>query len=152
MIEIGIIGAGNFSVKHIQAIQQIEGLRIHAICRTNPDELNKLKDLYRVKGVNHVETDFYGQEGMLRINFIKGAFLGRKDHWELLPGSYEEDWMGKALVNEWKAFQNTIKLDLPSPISGEHGLNVMEVIFTALESGKTHKEIPIQFNPENSPK
>lgn len=332
MIEIGIIGAGNFSVKHIQAIQQIEGLRIHAICRTNPDELNKLKDLYQVKGytdyrdllndkaieavliatphhlhaevaihaaksgkhillekpfatswkdcneihltckengvklmlahtgqftpafkaakkhmdsgvlgpihmangssvslwkhqdrkdwhlrsgsgggylftvavhqidlicalipsrvvgvyayifskfhteevddagilmlhfengasasinfagftkgVNHVETDFYGQEGMLRINFTKGAFWGRNDHWELLPGSYEEDWMGMALVNEWKAFQRTIKLDLSSPVSGEHGLNVMEVIFAALESAKTHKEIPIQFNPE----
>ncbi|MDO6439880.1 Gfo/Idh/MocA family oxidoreductase [Cyclobacterium sp. 1_MG-2023] len=56
MISIGIIGAGNFSSRHIEAIQQIPELEISAICRRDPALLAKLADKYKLLGeTNYLE-------------------------------------------------------------------------------------------------
>ena len=49
-MNIGIIGAGNFSVKHINAIHKVSGLKVKAVCRRNSDELNKLVKLHGISG------------------------------------------------------------------------------------------------------
>ncbi|WP_339923729.1 Gfo/Idh/MocA family oxidoreductase [uncultured Cyclobacterium sp.] len=51
MIGIGIIGAGNFSSRHIEAIQKIPSLELKAICRRDAAALSLLTDKYKLKGV-----------------------------------------------------------------------------------------------------
>lgn len=51
MIGIGIIGAGNFSSRHIEAIQKIPSLELKAICRRDAASLSILTDKYNLKGV-----------------------------------------------------------------------------------------------------
>jgi len=50
MIAIGIIGAGNFSSRHIEAIQKIPSLDLKAICRRDAASLSILTDKYNLKG------------------------------------------------------------------------------------------------------
>lgn len=64
MIRIGIIGAGNFSSRHIEAIQQLPTLGIKAICRRDASSLAKLADKYKLVGetdyrkiINNIEID-----------------------------------------------------------------------------------------------
>lgn len=64
MIRIGIIGAGNFSSRHIEAIQQLRTLEIKTICRRDASSLAKLADKYKLVGekdyrklINNKEID-----------------------------------------------------------------------------------------------
>ncbi|WP_439483559.1 Gfo/Idh/MocA family protein [Cyclobacterium plantarum] len=50
MISIGIIGAGNFSIKHIEAIGKLPNLQLKAVCRRDPFALNQLRKTYGVEG------------------------------------------------------------------------------------------------------
>nr|MBI1232292.1 hypothetical protein [Cytophagales bacterium] len=54
-MNIGIIGAGNFSIKHVNAIHKVPGLRVKAICRRNQDELNKLVKTHGIFGCEDYE-------------------------------------------------------------------------------------------------
>lgn len=54
MIRIGIIGAGNFSSRHIEAIQQLPNLEIKAICRRDAALLAQLAGQHKLVG----ETDY----------------------------------------------------------------------------------------------
>tara|TARA_R110002096_G_scaffold215671_8_gene403552 strand:+ start:335 stop:1321 length:987 start_codon:yes stop_codon:yes gene_type:complete len=55
MIGIGIIGAGNFSSRHIEAIEKIPSLSLKVICRRDAASLALLTDKYKLKGV----TDYH---------------------------------------------------------------------------------------------
>lgn len=49
-MNIGIIGAGKFSIKHIHAIHKVTGLQVKTICRRNPEELHKLVEKHGIYG------------------------------------------------------------------------------------------------------
>ncbi|MEX2568566.1 MAG: Gfo/Idh/MocA family oxidoreductase [Cyclobacteriaceae bacterium] len=97
-------------------------------------------------GVNQVDAELYGADGMLKISFSQGAFLGKDQKWELLPDSFSENWMASALESEWKGFAKAIELDQVPIVSGKHGLYVMEVLFAALSSSASGKEVSLTIN------
>lgn len=97
-------------------------------------------------GVNQVDAELYGSEGMLKISFSHGAFLGKDQKWELLPDSYSENWMASALESEWREFARAIELNQEPRVSGKHGLYVMEVLFAALSSSASGKEVALPIN------
>ncbi|WP_154852590.1 Gfo/Idh/MocA family protein [Cyclobacterium xiamenense] len=49
-ISVGIIGAGNFSTRHIEAIRRVPQLRLAAICRRDAPSLVQLMKMYQVEG------------------------------------------------------------------------------------------------------
>jgi predicted dehydrogenase len=51
-LSVGIIGAGNFSTRHIEAIHRVPQLRLVAICRRDPLALHQLVKRYKVQGTN----------------------------------------------------------------------------------------------------
>ena len=97
-------------------------------------------------GVDQVDAELYGAHGMLKISFSQGAYLGKDQKWELLPDSYAENWMARALASEWKDFANAIELNQEPSVSGKHGLYVMEVLFAALSSSTSGKEVALPIN------
>ncbi len=52
---IGIIGAGKFSHRHIQAIASVDGIRVEAACRSSREELDQFCAKYQVRGF----TDYH---------------------------------------------------------------------------------------------
>ncbi|SHM53404.1 Predicted dehydrogenase [Cyclobacterium lianum] len=97
-------------------------------------------------GVNQVDAELYGTQGMIKISYSQGAYLGKEQKWELLPDSYTENWMADALESEWKEFVRAIELDRLPEVSGKQGLYVMEVLFAALSSSATGKEVALPIN------
>ncbi|MEX2511847.1 MAG: Gfo/Idh/MocA family oxidoreductase [Cyclobacteriaceae bacterium] len=97
-------------------------------------------------GVNQVDAELYGSNGMLKISFSQGAYLGKDQKWELLPGSFVENWMDHALESEWRDFASAIELNQEPRVSGKHGLYVMEVLFAALSSSASGKEVALPLD------
>lgn len=97
-------------------------------------------------GVNQVDAELFGAEGMIRISHSQGTYLGKDQKWELVPDSYSENWMEAALESEWKAFVHAIELDREPKVSGKHGLYVMEVLFAALASSASGKDVALPIN------
>jgi len=62
-------------------------------------------------GVNDISIEVNGEKGSLKINAPTGAFLGKDQKYELIPGSFSDDWLNEALVNQWSEFSNAIKED-----------------------------------------
>lgn len=97
-------------------------------------------------GVNQVDAEIFGSEGMLKISFSRGTFLGKDQKWELLPDSYAENWMAIALESEWREFASAIELNQEPRVSGKQGLHVMEVLFAAFSSSESGREIKLPLN------
>ncbi|MDN3687049.1 Gfo/Idh/MocA family protein [Cyclobacterium jeungdonense] len=97
-------------------------------------------------GVNQVDAELYGANGIIKISHSQGTYLGKNQKWELLPESYTENWMADALESEWKDFARAIELNRQPKVSGEHGLYVMEVLFAALTSSVSGKEVALPIN------
>lgn len=97
-------------------------------------------------GVNQVDAELYGGQGILKISFSQGAYVGKNQKWELLPHSYAENWMAHALEAEWKDFASAIEMNQEPMVSGKHGLYVMEVLFAALTSSASGKEVALPIN------
>lgn len=49
-MKVGIIGLGAIAPLHIKAIESINSLKLHSVCRRNKEELNKFCEKYNVKG------------------------------------------------------------------------------------------------------
>ncbi len=99
-------------------------------------------------GTNKVETEIFGKEGMLKVNFSKGAFISRQGKWEALKGSCPKDWMEKALRNEWKNFFELLKDTAPPKITLEQSMHVMEIIFAIQRSSERGCEVRLPFRHE----
>ncbi|AEL26186.1 Gfo/Idh/MocA family protein [Cyclobacterium marinum] len=94
-------------------------------------------------GVNEISIDINGSKGSLRLDNTKGAFLGRDQKYQLLPGSFSRDWMNEGLVNQWKEFSEAILNGREPMASGNRTLKVMEVLFAAFESASSGKTIKL---------
>ncbi|WP_339903378.1 Gfo/Idh/MocA family oxidoreductase [uncultured Cyclobacterium sp.] len=73
MIRIGIIGAGNFSSRHIEAIQQLPTLKLKVICRREASSLAQLADKYKLAG----ETDY---RKIINNNEIDAVLIATPHH------------------------------------------------------------------------
>jgi predicted dehydrogenase len=94
-------------------------------------------------GVFTFVTELTCTKGMLRIDNSRGAFIGRDEQWQLVPGSTGENWMAAALVNEWQAFVNALEQDTETAVTAEFGRHIMAVAFAAEESSTLRKEVTV---------
>jgi len=70
---IGIIGAGKFSHRHIQAIASVDGIRVEAACRSSRKELDQFCAKYEVRGF----TDYHL---LLADPLIDGVLISTPHH------------------------------------------------------------------------
>lgn len=73
MLQVGIIGAGNFSIKHIHAMRKVENVQLKSICRTDPVALKKLRETYNVDG----STDY---KVLLKDPSIEAVLIATPHH------------------------------------------------------------------------
>lgn len=92
-------------------------------------------------GVNDISLEINGEKGSLKINAPSGTFLGKDQKYTLIPGSFSNDWLKEALVNQWSEFSKAIKEDREPIASGGQTLKVMEVLFAAFDSASSGKPI-----------
>ena len=95
-------------------------------------------------GVTKVESEFYCQNGILRINLREGTFIGVDDQWTLVPNSNSATWLDDALVYEWQDFTEAILTDRCPLVSGDSALRVMQVVDAAFRSSLLNREIYLQ--------
>ena len=98
---------------------------------------------YAQSGPKHL-TELICTEGMLNIEYGKGVWLGQDDQWKHLPYTLTDDWMQDAMDEEWRQFVHAITHNEQSPVSLESARHVMAVIFAAMESSRTGKEVAVR--------
>ncbi|MBW2596536.1 MAG: Gfo/Idh/MocA family oxidoreductase [Deltaproteobacteria bacterium] len=98
---------------------------------------------YAQGGPKHL-TELICTKGMLNIEYGKGVWLGQDDQWKHLPYALTDDWMQDAMDEEWRQFVHAVTHNEQSPVSLESARHVMAVIFAAMESSRTGKEVKVQ--------
>ncbi|MBK8505987.1 MAG: Gfo/Idh/MocA family oxidoreductase [Saprospiraceae bacterium] len=93
------------------------------------------------RGVTKVESEFYCQNGTVKMNVREGTFIGVDEQWSLVPNTYSVTWLDDALANEWQDFTEAIFTDRSPQVSGDSALQVMQVIDAALRSSSLNQEI-----------
>jgi predicted dehydrogenase len=74
-------------------------------------------------GATTYAMDLVCEQGTLHIDMDRGTMLGRDTVWTELPGSFEPNWMHRALVREWSAMRDAITDDKPVPVDHRCPLN-----------------------------
>jgi predicted dehydrogenase len=97
-------------------------------------------------GVGQVETEFFCEHGMLKVSFSQGAYYSEGGKWILLNGSKCEDWMEKALVNEWVSFRKLLQGEDAIKISLDQAMHVMEIVFAIFRSSDLGCEVKLPFD------
>lgn len=93
------------------------------------------------QGVSKVESEFYCQHGMIKMNVREGVFIVENNEWELVSDSKADNWIGDALVREWQEFIAAI-IEQRRPLTdGDQAIRSMEVIDAAFKSSKENREI-----------
>jgi predicted dehydrogenase len=95
-------------------------------------------------GVHEMSNELICTGGMLKVDNEKGLWLSRNGKWEPLWQHSNPDWMLDALVRQWKAFQGAVENNTGSPISGEYGKQMVEIVHAAYQSSKEKTEIALQ--------
>jgi predicted dehydrogenase len=93
-------------------------------------------------GAPNYECQVICANGTLRFSQHDGKYLklGKGDKWEDVPF---EDTPAE-MTNEWKAFAESIALDVEPPTHGEYGRHIMEILFAAEQSALTGTEVKLQ--------
>jgi predicted dehydrogenase len=77
------------------------------------------------------ELRIVGERGLLRLD-ERGLSVSKGEVWQLVPTTEADP-----LVLEWQAFARAIEERLPSPVSIEYALRVMDVVFAVERSAAT---------------
>jgi predicted dehydrogenase len=77
------------------------------------------------------ELRIIGERGFLRLD-ERGLAVSLGDTWQLVPTAEDNP-----LALEWRAFAGAIGQGLPSPVSVEYALRVMDVVFAVERSAAT---------------
>ncbi|MBL8148266.1 MAG: hypothetical protein JNL34_17955, partial [Anaerolineae bacterium] len=76
------------------------------------------------------------------------------DTWHTVPESVPQgDWMGAALVGEWRGFLHALDTSSPPPVPSDFALHIMQIVFAAEESSASRREIliePAWYPPEHA--
>jgi phthalate 4,5-cis-dihydrodiol dehydrogenase len=97
-------------------------------------------------GVASFELELIGTKGILRVDKFKGVAMGRNEKWRHLPSQVSagpDTWMDEALLNQWRAFLETLETGGESPVSAEHARDVMAAVFAAEESSREEREVAV---------
>ncbi|NND33267.1 MAG: Gfo/Idh/MocA family oxidoreductase [Saprospiraceae bacterium] len=93
------------------------------------------------QGVVKVESEFYCQKGMIKMNIREGAFIAQENQWNLIPNSKSEAWFNEAMINEWREFTGAIFKGRSPKADGDRAIRSMEVIDAAIRSSMENREI-----------
>lgn len=90
-------------------------------------------------------TELVCTKGMLNVDYVGGVSIGRDERWQTVPESQMTgDWMGDALVNEWRGFLSALDTSGPVPVPADFALHIMQVLFAAEESSQQGQEIRLE--------
>jgi len=81
-----------------------------------------------------VETKVFFERGMVNVSFSQGVHYYQAENWVLLKGSRYDDWMQRALINEWGSFKRALQGKDEVLISLDEAMHVMEIIFAIFRS------------------
>jgi predicted dehydrogenase len=84
------------------------------------------------------------EAGVLVVDFLAGARLGRGQSWRPVPGSFEEDIAGRALVRQWQAFVHAVLTGGAPPVTGEDGLHAVACIEAAFQAAHERREVEVE--------
>ncbi|MBZ6076684.1 Gfo/Idh/MocA family protein [Microvirga puerhi] len=100
-------------------------------------------------GAMSFAMDLVCEKGTIRIDFDRGVFLGQGAQWTEVPGSFEPDWMDRAVEREWEAMTASIVNDTPPPVSGTYGRHMIACIEAAYQANAERRETPVaaEFHP-----
>lgn len=96
-------------------------------------------------GVQQVDTEVFYERGMLKVSFSEGAYYSEEGKWVLLKDSTCNNWLEKALVNEWVSFKKMLGGEKIEAINLDQAMHVMNVVFAIFRSSDEEREIQLPF-------
>lgn len=97
---------------------------------------------YAVGVVDH-RTILRCTGGTMRLERKDGAFIGRRDAWEQVPGSSGPDFRPDGLAAQWTAFRDAVRGDAEVAVTGDYARHIMAACFTAEEASRSNTELPV---------
>jgi predicted dehydrogenase len=94
-------------------------------------------------GVFKFLTELTCTKGLLTVSHRDGVFIGKDENWHKVEGSEAQDFMEKAMLQEWSAFRDALSHNRPMPVTGEYARHVMQVAFAAERSSQEKTEVMV---------
>ena len=85
-------------------------------------------------GVTEFSTEITCDKGALKIDQMGAVHIGQNENWRKIPESEVKNPEHVSLHNEWLAFEKLMDQGGDSPVSGNYGMHMVEIIAAA---GKT---------------
>lgn len=95
-------------------------------------------------GVFKFLTELTCTGGLLKICHKDGLFIGKDEKWQKVDGTGCANWMGEAVLNEWRAFSEALERDTSMPVTGAYARHVMQVAFAAEASSQQKLEVVLR--------